>query len=741
MSSKSTNYLVYAVKAGLYILPVLSLIVASSFFFPFITGKNFFFRIMVEILFFLWIFVACFDKSYRPKKSSILIAISATLFFLTLATIFGVNPYRSFWSNFERMEGLIGHIHLFLYFLVLTSVFKKEKDWKLFFIDLIGVSFILVVYGFLQFLGLLEVHQGGTRLDATLGNATYYAIFLIFHLFLIGLLFLRTKNRWLRSGLALLFVFELILVFMTATRGAILGVIGGAIIFAVLAAIFTSNRKIRYGAAGFLVFLALLITLFLLVRHSEFIQKDYVFSRLANISFQETTTESRLTIWQMAFKGFLEHPLLGWGPENFNQVFNKYYEPELWPQEPWFDRSHDIVFDWLISAGILGFLAYWSIWGAAVYTIIKLYRKRQFIWQEMALFFALFAAYAFHNLFVFDNLTSYFLFFSILGYLHFRNTELQTRQESPEEPPKFHKNQNIGLFSYILITLAFVAVVLSLYFLNLKPVLACRQLLVTLSEIKTNGTDIDFILKEFDKVFSYNSFANGEAREQLAGYAQQVVSTSGITQEEKTKAVSRAIEEMEKQVAESPADARSLIFLTLLHTKAGRFEDALGAANRALELSPKKQQIYFAIADIYLSSQQYEKAFETLQQAYDLDRSYPEAGKNLAIVAVLADKVNLAEKIMGIPEKEWPVLFGNEKQFINVYAKMGDYGKVKELWQMLIAEEPDNAQLHVSLAATYLQLGERQNAIKELEKAIELEPQFKEQGEYYINEIKAGRNP
>ena len=286
-------------------MPVLALIVTGSLFFPFISGKNFFFRIIVEILLFLWIFVVCFDKNYRPKKSPILIAFAATLFFLILATVFGANPYRSFWSNFERMEGLIGHIHLFLYFLILTSVFKKERDWKWFFIDLVGISFALSIYGLLQFFGFLEVHQGGVRLDATLGNATYYAIFLVFHLFLITLLFSRTKSRWIRSGLAILFALEVVLVFMTATRGAILGLIGGTILFAVLMAIFSKNKKVRYGALLAFVMLTVLIAVFLSVRNTAFIQKHYVFSRLANISITETTVESRLTIWKMAFQGFL----------------------------------------------------------------------------------------------------------------------------------------------------------------------------------------------------------------------------------------------------------------------------------------------------------------------------------------------------------------------------------------------------------------------------------------------------
>ena len=747
MSEKSIRCLVYTIKAGLFILPILSLIVAGSLFFPFISGKNFFFRIIVEVLFFLWVFVACFDKNYRPRKSPVLIALAATLFFLTLATIFGANPYRSFWSNYERMEGLVSHIHLFAYFLVLASVFKKEKDWKCFFTSLLGVSFVLTVYGFLQYFGVLAVHQGGTRLDATLGNATYYAIFMIFHLFIISLLFYWSKNKWIRLALGVLFALDVLLVFLTATRGAILGLFGGAVIFALLMLFFNfKKKKVRYAALGILGALVLVLALFLLLKNTSFIQKNNALARLAGISLRETTVESRLTIWKMAAKGFVERPFLGWGPENFNLVFNKYFEPILYKQEPWFDRAHNIIFDWLTSSGALGLLSYLSIWLGAIYVAAKAYKKKLFSPVETSLVFALFAAYAFHNLFVFDNLTSYFLFFSILGYLHFKYGETAdasrvSSEEAPAEKRLDKEIKEIGALSYLTITLAFVSMVFSLYFINIKPILAGRQLITTLGEMQTKGADVNFMLGEFDKVFSYNTFGSLEAREQLGSYVGQVLSVQGISQEDKTKALSKAIEEMEKQVVVLPNDARAYVFLATLYTKAGRLNEAMLAAAKAVEFSPNKQQIRFVLADVYLSASQYDKAFEILQKAYDLDRTYDEAAKDLAIAAILADKRDLAEKLLNEPEKNWLVKFGDEGKFINAYAGAGNYEEVKKLWQIAIAKDPNNVQLHVNLAATYFQLGDRINSIKELEKAAELNPGFKQQAEYYINEIKAGRNP
>ena len=63
----------------------------------------------------------------------------------------------------------------------------------------------------------------------------------------------------------------------------------------------------------------------------------------------------------MAIKGFIEKPILGWGQEGFNFVFNKYYDPRMYTQEPWFDRAHNTYLDWLIVGGALGLLSYLAI--------------------------------------------------------------------------------------------------------------------------------------------------------------------------------------------------------------------------------------------------------------------------------------------------------------------------------------------------------------------------------------------
>ncbi|MBU3925731.1 hypothetical protein KJ763_00990, partial [Patescibacteria group bacterium] len=185
---KSLKIIRHITLAGIFILPITALVVTEFLFFPFITGKNFFFRILTEIIFGCWLVLAIYDKKYRPRFAKggtwILYFLTAFLFFLILSTIFGANPYRSFWSNFERMEGLVTFLHLFAYFLILTTTLNKEKLWKIFFHVSLGISLVVAFYGLLQLTGTLSIHQGDVRLDATLGNASYLAIYMIFNIFI-----------------------------------------------------------------------------------------------------------------------------------------------------------------------------------------------------------------------------------------------------------------------------------------------------------------------------------------------------------------------------------------------------------------------------------------------------------------------------------------------------------------------------------------------------------------------------
>ena len=359
----------YILLGGIFLVPFISFIVANSMFFPFITGKNFVFRILVEILFASWLILALRVPSYRPTFSWLAVAVAAFVGIIALADIFGVNSTKSFWSNFERMEGLVTLVHLLMYFIVVGTVLNTQKLWTWFFNTSIVASVIMGFYGFLQLSGEFVINQGGVRLDGRFGNATYLAVYMLFHVFITTVLLLRWRGgnlvRFLYVGAI---VVQLINLYATATRGSILGLIGGVILSALLIILFEKERpKLRKIGVGILVGALLIVGGFIAVKDSSFVSESPVLSRFSNISLTEGTVNARFQIWNMAWQGIKEHPVLGWGQENFNLVFNKYYDPSMYAQEPWFDRVHNIVLDWLIAGGILVLLAYISIPLALLY--------------------------------------------------------------------------------------------------------------------------------------------------------------------------------------------------------------------------------------------------------------------------------------------------------------------------------------------------------------------------------------
>ena len=598
------------VFVGLFAIPLIPFLVFSDFFFPFITTKAFTWRIIIEIVFAAWVLLVLLDASYRPKRSLILYSLFIFLGIIGLADLLGVAPLKSFWSNFERMEGFITLLHLGMFFIVISSVFK-EVDWKRWWNVSLLASFLMVLYSVLQIIGLKTINQGGVRVDGTLGNAIYLAVYMLFHIFIAFLFMWREwKNVALRWVYGLLILAQAFILYYTATRGAILGLLGGLLAVAVLNVRNKESAFVRKGSIATLVGLITLVGGFVAIKDAEFIQNSPVLSRFSSLTTEELKTQGRYFVWPIALEGAKERPFLGWGQENFNYIFNEHYRPEMYRLEPWFDRAHNIFLDWAVAGGILGLLSYLLLYVALLYSIWR--RSTNLTHTEKSILTGLIAAYFFHNFFVFDHLISYILFFSLLSYLHYRNgSELTSKGVITKVQVR-----NIALPA-VSILLA-----LSLYFVNIKPITANVFLIEALKSLQTPGETLKAI-QYFKKAYNTTRLGRPEIVEHLAANTVTVL-TSDISMEEKNAYFSFAKDAVLKQAEDLSEDARYQFITGSFLSTVGSLDDALIYLERASRLMPGKQMIYLEIANAFLNKGEKEKAIDVLKYVGEISPDHKE---------------------------------------------------------------------------------------------------------------------
>jgi O-antigen ligase/Flp pilus assembly protein TadD len=781
--------------AALFLIPIFPLIVANSYYFPFITGKAFFFRILVEVAFASWLILAAIDARYRPKLTSLTVAVSVFALITLVADLLGVNPLRSMWSNFERMEGWMTIIHLWAFYMVATNIFGSGEEgrraWHRFLNAELLVAFVVGLYGIGQLAGWFAIHQGSTRIDASLGNAAYMAVYMLMNAGLAAYMFFGQKKNsdkgesgaFLRffyavisimsvAGLILsikffavfalvpslitLFVFDLVViawfvylwikkphvvphpiewmyavlvalfayeVFETATRGTILGLAGAIMLACLLYAIFARNgsKASRWSAVGVIVLIIVLGAALYGSRNTDFVKNHEVFNRLASISWSESQGQARNYVWPMAIKGFTQRPILGWGQENFNYIFNANYDPRMWNQEQWFDRAHSVYLDWLVASGVIGLLAYLSLY---VLSIVGIWRSSLTV-AEKSVLTGMIAGYAVHNFFVFDNLASYLLFFTSLAFIN-------SLKEGREIRWLGQKSLSAEAVEYIVSPVAIVALVASVYFFNVRPIEANTRLIAGL--VACSGPSADPAL--FQNALDVKTYvANQEIREQILSCAISAIGQPQVPNPTKEAFYKLAVQSIQDQIAATPLkDARIYALGGSFYSNLSQFDKSVELLETAHKLSPAKQSIDLELANGYINSNQVGKAVELLGPAYESAKNNTQVASVYALALVVDGKEAKAHEIFGND----PAIF-QTVGMAQAYAYIKQYTKAVAIYQALLAANPTDMNLGVQLAQTQYKAGMLSASIATLRDLEKSHPEYKTQIEAAIQQVQSGK--
>jgi O-antigen ligase len=416
------------------------LIISTSTLFPFIVGKGIFFRVAIDLALLSFALALIFQPGEwealknRVKKvfrEPLGIAVSVFVLVFLLACFFAYDPAAAFWSNFERGEGGLQMLHFFGLFFLLAVLFRTGEDWKKVFGSFVAAASLMIAYGiggWLNIKGIISPPTICDRFQGSLGNPAYVAPLLMFAIFFAFWLFLdgsRTKSRktWFGVLIAVFAFFFL----MTQTRGTFLGFGVGLIFAFLLLAIKLPKGKLKLTSIVLAVALVAVGSLAVIFRHQNIPLVPFCdsSSRLLDISVSDQTAQTRLWTWGTAVKGWQERPILGWGPENFSVVFDKYFDTRHFVPglntETWFDRAHSVYFDYLAETGILGLLAFLSIFAAF---FIKFFRNKlsSDVFGD-ALLLGIVTAYLVQGVALFDVTPIYLPLFILFAFLVHRSIE------------------------------------------------------------------------------------------------------------------------------------------------------------------------------------------------------------------------------------------------------------------------------------------------------------------------------
>lgn len=399
---------------GLFALLFTPLVYWSNLLFYAENSKLYFFLALTQLCAVAYVWFVYREHRWRPSYNALVLLVLAFIAVLLIASLFGVNPTFSFWGSLDRSGSGLAWLHLAVTFVVLVCVFREAKDWQRVFEVSTIVALIVAVIFFLSLLfpdgsALLSRSKGGS----TLGNSSFLGTYLLLQIGMAAYLVLTSikTRRLLATAATMILVIALVL---TTAKAAKLSLLGGGGLFVVLLFVMSHVSVLRHRVGMFfLVTLTALffVASFLLVQPDSFVHQWFV----------QESGETRFVLWDIAWQGILERPLLGWGLESYPDVFQTYFNPCLGSQacggELWFDRAHNTFLDVWIEAGILGLGLYLSLFIVAVLKLWRATKQGTISSAVFALFTSVLVAYVVQGLTVFDTLSSTLSWLVLLGFI------------------------------------------------------------------------------------------------------------------------------------------------------------------------------------------------------------------------------------------------------------------------------------------------------------------------------------
>jgi tetratricopeptide (TPR) repeat protein len=331
-------------------------------------------------------------------------------------------------------------------------------------------------------------------------------------------------------------------------------------------------------------------------------------------------------------------------------------------------------------------------------------------------------AYAFHNLFVFDNLYSYIYFFAVLALIDSQvGRPLRTFEEAPVITPVTAGTLVLPIVAALGLGLVFVV--------NASGI---RETALLVDAISPQPGGVKKNLALFEDLTANPSFATQEVREQLVQFSLSVASNTSLPQDFREKVALFAISEAEKQVKRYPLDARSRLQLAIAYRAKPDIAASLKEILAAHELSKRKQQILIQLGVTYVDMNDFANARKAFIAAHELGPRFGDPAIYAASGEFLSGNREAGQSILSTTFGTTTV---DNDFLVQVYSHTKDYPSLIALLELRLAKSAGPIESYFNLAAAQYYTGNVRKSIEVLRRALAAHPDKASEIERAIQEV------
>lgn len=369
-------------------------------------------------------------ERFAELRSRLVTLLCLYVAVLTIASVFGVAPYVSLFGSFENQMGLLTFVCFMVCFVgVVVGIGRSYARFITVLWVMSGSGLLISLYAVAQSAGRdpfvpprAYTYRAGAqsvmRVVGTLGHADFLGNFLLYTTPVAAGLAFATRGRARRIAVAAVGV-SIVAIAVSGTRGAWVGLIASAFVFAMLEARSGASLLTRWSRSvrAWLAIVGIVLVSTLVIAFSP--ATGNVATRVKSFAADRFTGSGRTILWRDSLRMAPRYALLGFGPEGFRKAFLPYKSDELAriTKRVQNESSHNSYIDALVSYGVVGAALYLAVIVFALALLVGARRRAVDRRRVIALSGVLsaFAGALVHKLFIFDQIPTGLYFFAFIA--------------------------------------------------------------------------------------------------------------------------------------------------------------------------------------------------------------------------------------------------------------------------------------------------------------------------------------